>query len=235
MFSFQQYFPFVDYLYNLLAYLSWRALGIQNSNSIPGVDETFKMARAALTFLRRTKHNEISVLVAFALMSEMIWTYVVERYFPVELLIMDSQQMKSIEEVYKKWESRTAGGPSTNEQNVSNPGKKAWEDRFGDRIPATKREPARYRTKKRKQNKVNTWIINLWWGHFSDSFLYVTLYFGRKCVLTVKPARTDVWFVRSKIQLFVLTLTSLTLFFSSGWTFVFVYLMFVSYFTASGF
>lgn len=66
---------------------------------------------------------------------------------------METTEMKNIEAVIKKWEARSGPSSGVNYAAVNGgdqPGKKAWQDKFGDNLQAPQRLPSKFRQKRRK-------------------------------------------------------------------------------------
>lgn len=66
--------------------------------------------------------------------------------------------MKNIEAVIKKWEARSGPSSGVNYAAVNGgdqPGKKAWQDKFGDNLQAPQRLPSKFRQKRRKPKQTD--------------------------------------------------------------------------------
>lgn len=66
--------------------------------------------------------------------------------------------MKNIEAVIKKWEARSGPSSGVNYAALNGgdqPGKKAWQDKFGDNLQAPQRLPSKFRQKRRKPKQTD--------------------------------------------------------------------------------
>ncbi|KAK2572932.1 Glycerol-3-phosphate acyltransferase 1 [Acropora cervicornis] len=71
---------------------------------------------------------------------------------------METTEMKNIEAVIKKWEARSGPSSGVNYAAVNGgdqPGKKAWQDKFGDNLQAPQRLPSKFRQKRRKPKQTD--------------------------------------------------------------------------------